>query len=96
MAVVSSKCAAALSNWKRLSNTPHDLFESTAVQWLGFIAVIDVQGNYCLLYHVKWNVWSQLPEFPCNLASGCPLACFNDKLLALAQNGILYEFLPRI
>ena len=95
MAVVSSKCAAALSTWKRLSNTPHDLSESTAVQWLGFIAVIDVRGN-CLLFHVKWNVWSQLPKLPGNLAKGCPLACFDDKLLALAQNGILYEFIPRI
>ena len=83
-----------LENWKTLGNTPvDDLSWSFAVRWRDFITVVDHRYHH-LLYDVKWNMWSQLSTLPFKLAGGRPLTCFNDKLLALAQDGTLYEFLP--
>ena len=92
-----STCKVTLTNWKRISNAPIDLSKCFAVQWRReFIAVCDSDGN-TLLYNVKWNMWSQLPKLPgstCTIpCKGCPLTCYDDKLLILVQEGKIYELL---
>ena len=80
------------NNWKRLSNAPIDLSNASAVHWRDFIVVMDFNSNV-MLYHPKWNMWSTLPDLPEKPARGCPLVVYNDKLLILARNGKIYEFL---
>ena len=93
-----SMCNVMLTNWKRLSNAPIDLSKCFAVQWRQeFIVVSDSDGSI-LLYNVKWNMWSQLAELPDDKkpCQGCPLTCYDEKLLILAQEGKMYELMPEI
>lgn len=88
-------CKVTLTNWKRKSNAPIDLSKCFAVQWRReFIAVCDSDGN-TLLYNVKWNMWSQLPKLPGSTkpCKGCPLTCYDEKLLILTQGRKMYELL---
>ena len=88
-------CKVTLTNWNRKSNAPIDLSKCFAVQWRReFIAVCDSDGN-TLLYNVKWNMWSQLPKLPGSTrpCMGCPLTCYDDKLLILVQEGKMCELL---
>ena len=91
-----SKRNVTLTNWERISNAPIDLSKCSAVQWRReFIAVSNSDGN-TLLYNVKWNMWSQLAKLPDGTkpCQGCPLTCYDEKLLILTQGGKIYELLP--
>ena len=95
--MASSSSVVSLNNWDRLSNALFELPELSSVYWRDYIVVMDVVKGDCQLYSVKWNMWSRLePKFPDQPARGSPLVCFNNKLLALGSNGILYEFLPEM
>ena len=95
--MANSSSVVSLNNWDRLSNALFELPELSSVYWRDYIVVMDVGKGDCLLYSVKWNMWSRLEsKFPDQPARGGPLVCFNNKLLALGSNGILYEFLPEM
>ena len=80
-----------------MNNASFELAEPSAVYWRDYIVVMDVAKGDCLLYNIRWNMWSRLePKFPDKPASGNPLVSFKNKLLALGSSGILYEFLPEM
>ena len=94
--VVCSPSSVTLSNWKRLSNALLELPMLSAVYWRDFIVVMNTYGE-CIVYNVKWNMWTRLdPKFPEQPTNGCPLVCFNNRLLALGSSGTMYEFLSEV
>ena len=91
-----SSTSVTLQNWKRMSNALVELPNVCAVYWRDYVVVMDVGNGECLLFNVRWNMWSRLePKIPQQPANGCPLACFNDKLLAVGADGTMYEFLSQ-
>ena len=86
-----------LTNWKRLTNVPANVNFSGVVQpgvhWREYLVFLDHGNKQLYLYHIKIGVWSALFSTDmCDPATVCPLAVYDQDLILLSSNGVIYKY----
>ena len=86
-----------LTNWKRLTNVPANVNLSGVVQpgvhWREYLVFLDHGNKQLYLYHIKIGVWSALFSTDmCDPATVCPLAVYDQDLILLSSNGVIYKY----